>query len=436
MPRVLFVSYHFPPSNQVGARRAGRIARFLPDLGYEVDVVCASLGDAIGSVDPSQGWIGPAGASVTTVDTPFPLSRNPQRPPAADGGVETFWWKIRAYSERVFLTEDWSYRWGERVAKRFGRSLANGHYDLVIADGPPNPSVAPVLRLARRLGVPSVLDLRDMWVSRVPRFVRWAPASLTPFPGLRRELWNRRLRQESIRAADRIVVTTQEMADLLMEELRGLGNRRFVVVPNAFAVPDQGGLETKRQRNRSLRLVYTGSLAYGRALQMLQIIRALAKMRRETGQDFEVLVVGPVRPEMVEVARQEDLHGRLRMTGWVAREEAVAFQRGADALLLLQPFDKPATRVSTPAKLFEYMERRRNILGFVPPGPAAQIIEQYGLGVVVRSQEPVEIRKSLEELIGRIRSQPSLPPPPRCFSERETMAAFAKVLGGIAEHRD
>ena len=40
--KILFITYHFPPYNCIGALRTGKTVKKLTDLGYSVRVVSAS----------------------------------------------------------------------------------------------------------------------------------------------------------------------------------------------------------------------------------------------------------------------------------------------------------------------------------------------------------------------------------------------------------
>lgn len=429
--RVLLVSYHFPPSDQVGARRAARIVEHMAGLGHSVDVLCASLDDGVGSLDPGESWSAPPGTSVVRIPTPFRLARNPARPPREGGGLA--WWKLRAYLEKLFLVEDWSLRWGRKAAEEALPRLSSGRYDVVIAEGPPNPAVVPVLRAAMRTKVPTIVDLRDMWPSSGSALKGRVPPGVVPLPGLRRDVWNLRLKSEVLAGASAIVVTTHAIADLLTKDAAGMDVEppAIRVVTNAYSAPDCDSLSETRHGDPGIRLAYTGSLAYGRDRQMVELIRAMSVVRPELDEDMTLEIVGPSLPEFEDTISGWPHADFVTVSGSVPRHEAVAIQRRADALVLLQPDDKLWTRTAIPAKLFEYMERRRNILALVPRGPAAEIVERYDLGCV--AADPGELEEGVRRLVERVRSVRVLPPPPEEFSAEATMSEFAAIVTGIAD---
>jgi hypothetical protein len=432
MHRVLLASYHFPPSSAIGALRAARLARLLPDFGYQVDVLCASADQAAGAPDPSQFRLIPDTALIRRVDTPWILGRNPHLPPPTSDPFGILWWKTRAYLEWLVLTKDWSWRWGKAASKRIGSALAQAKYDLLIVDAPPNPSIVPLVRLARQNGIPIVIDLRDLWGGALETF----PKRSWIYPSMRRHRWWLGLRERTIRAADHIVLTSRDMAELMRCRFPDLDPSCFSSIPNAYGEVDPDPDPEDRFRfTPPLRIVYTGSLDYGRDKQAKLLIQGMGELKRQGGPAVELVIAGDPGDSLVQAAEAENVTDQVRILEWMERDQAIVLQREADALLLLQPLDKLVTRCAIPGKIFEYMARRRNILGMVGDGPSAAIIRKHGLGVVTSDETPGSTAESLRELAIRVKENPFLPSPPETFSERNTVAEFAQVLEKVLSHK-
>ena len=204
----------------------------------------------------------------------------------------------------------------------------------------------------------------------------------------------------------------------------------FSCIPNAFQDVDSTPAGSGEQTRGRLRVAYTGSLAYGRLDQTAGLIRGMAEAKRRGGPDVELVVAGAGGDSLLDTALAEGLEGNVTVLGQVSRDESVRIQREADALLLLQPRQMGA-REAIPAKLFEYMERRRNVLGLVGASPGARIIEENGLGVVSLQEDPRSIAESLTALARCVADRPFLPPPPDAYSERATVTEFAERLDRI-----
>jgi glycosyltransferase involved in cell wall biosynthesis len=428
--RALLVSYYFPPAKAVGAQRPARLARLLPELGFDVDVVCAGVTDT--APPPRAGDFLPEACRPRRVSERFVLGRDPDRPPGREEPVARLWWKARAYLEWILLTRDWSWQWAHAALRATSDDLDRAGYDVVIVDAPPRPGVVPFMRWARRKGIPTVLDLRDVWALENERLPIWAPLA----PRLRREWWDLRLRDEAIRSAERIVLTSPEMADLMASRVPDVERSRFVSIPNAFGEVDQAapGQIGKGSAADPFTIVYTGSLAYGRDEQAMDLLRAMAILERSGGPTIQLVLAGGNAQTLTQVAENEGMAGRLVTHSWLSREQSLELQRSASALLLLQPDEHTGTRVAIPAKLFEYMARRRAILGLVG-GPAARVIQEHGLGVVARSDDPAGLADAIVDLVECVKREPFLRPPPDGFSETTTTADFAALLSDVLSVR-
>jgi hypothetical protein len=428
MSRVLLVSYHFPPSNQVGAQRPGRLARLLPTHGFEVDVVCASLERAVGAADPTQEHLVPEGSRIVRVDTPFVLGRHPYEPLSGKGVGYTTWWRARAHLESVLLTGDWSWRWGLAAAAAVRETL--GTYDVVVADAPPFPAVVPTVRLARGHGIPVVLDLRDFWTTNA----RSGGAMGHLRPKERRNRWLAAMRNESLRTADHVVLTSTETINMMVDALPGIGRDRASAITNAVMEVDEPtpcppAGTAPASPAAPIRICHTGLLAYGRDGLAVDLIRGMGVLRRRGGRPFELTFAGDDLAVVRDAAQAEGVADQVRVLGWVDRETNLGIQRDSDALVLLQPSEY--ADVAIPGKLFEYMGRRRPILAFMPEGSTTRLIRDHGLGRVISSTHPEVVADELAGFAADVRVRPILPPPPSVFSEETTVAQFAEVLRAV-----
>jgi len=369
---------------------------------------------------------------VRRVETPFVFGRNPSHQPPTDR-IGRLWWKVRTYAEWFLVAHDWSWNWGVAAAKVL-EALPDSEqsYDALVLDAPPRPATVPIVRWAKRRGIPILLDLRDAWA--------WdeevMPARFDLRPKSRRLRWELPLREEAVTGAKHVVLTSPDLVRLMRERFPALPPAHFSSIPNAFMAVDTEAVDTDRDKSGQLRIAYTGSLAYGRLHQTMRVVRAMAETRRRGGPDFRLVVAGSEGESLLETAAEEGIADHVEVLGWISREDAIRVQREADVLLLLQP-PQMGAREAIPAKLFEYMERRRNILGLVGASPSARIIREHGLGVAAIDEHPESLVAALLEVAERATEHPFLPAPPDVYSERATVEEFAqrldRVLAGFVE---
>lgn len=203
---------------------------------------------------------------------------------------------------------------------------------------------------ARRLGVPSVYEVRGLW----------------EFSRLAREPWfdstdsfrlMSTMETAAATEADRVIVITQALADLLVR--RGVDAAKISVVPNGvdtsrFA-PRARDEELARELGVAARTVigYVGSLLDYEGLDLL--VDAAARLRRRR-DDFAVLVVGDGRGRPALEAQVEELglEDTVIFTGRVPHEDVERYY----SLVDVAPFPRAAVAVTelvSPLKPFEAM---------------------------------------------------------------------------------
>ena len=100
-PKVLLVSFFFPPTRAIGGRRAGRLARLLPENGFDVDVVCGQFvarnngsNGGLLAADDTQRSLIPVTGRIFRRTPDFAFGRDPEGDPGR--GFHRAWWKARA----------------------------------------------------------------------------------------------------------------------------------------------------------------------------------------------------------------------------------------------------------------------------------------------------------------------------------------------------
>jgi len=422
--RVLLVSYHFPPSSAVGALRAARLATGLPEHGFIVDVLCASEDSSVESPDRSSSLRLPGEARLLRVPTPFVLGRNPSVANLPTNFLGVLFWKLRAHLEWRFLTKDWSWRWGQRALAEVLPELESGRYEALILDGPPRPALAPFASWGRANGVTVVTDLRDVWASEHTTFSAFSWLS----PALRRSRWFHLLGEDTLANSDHVIFNTDDMATFMKEHSSVLNDAKVSFVPNAYVssevdpTPPAVNID-----NRALELVHTGSLSYGRHHLLIGLIEAVERWNQRQTRPLRLTLVGPRHEEVEELIAARRLDDQIMSIGRCDRVRTIELQRKADILVLFQP-DSRVTRMATPAKTFEYMCRRKPIFALVPPGPAATLLEETGLGVVCHAVDSGQIESALSEVVEWTTEGRELPSLPKKYSAAETTREFAQIV--------
>jgi glycosyltransferase involved in cell wall biosynthesis len=276
----------------------------------------------------------------------------------------------------------------------FARSLSVHRFeeapDVVIGSTPHLFAAHAALRVARRLGAPFVLEVRDLWpeslaVGGAARGVGYAGLA-----ALAKYLYRR---------ADHIIVLARGVRDYLVQ--RGIPGERISVVPNGA---DVAMYAAARQTNgrRGMRLVYAG--AHGPANGLDAVLDAARELRDEPGVDFLLVGDGPSRQALRARALHEGL-ANVHFEEPVAKSQMPDLLARCDVgLMVLKDVPLFAFGVS-PNKIFDYWSAGLPVVGNVP-GEVAEWVRASQGGVQAAES-------SGDALAAAIRRLLALPPDER-----------------------
>ena len=211
MRRILFHSYHFPPTGGSGAQRPARLVRYLPELWYEPIVVTAP-GPA------EERWTPADDRLQSDVPPETVVHRVPGPEPASSTG-----WQHR--TERwLRLRDPWTRSWIASSTELGIAAAEETGVDLVYAWMQPYPSGEAAADIARSIGKPWVADLGDPW----------ALDEMMIYPTALHRRLERRLMRRVLGSAAAIVMSTPEAARRLRDTCPELGDRLVVAIPNGY----------------------------------------------------------------------------------------------------------------------------------------------------------------------------------------------------------
>ena len=411
-PRLLLISYHFPPAQTAGALRWEKFSQYAAERGWAMDVV---------TLDPSSicirdmGRLATLPAGIRVYGIPDPVlwvervehsvwrvfrrirpvkeaagnngsqasarvavlgsARSASRPHSL-GHAEIRWTLQdlpRGLRRGYYAWLDYA-RHGQwaRAAVDLCLDLRSSHtYAAVISCGPPHMAHEAGRRVAMATGVPLVMDLRDPWslVQRLPEVIA-SPVWLA--------LTSRYERKTMARAA--LVVTNTEPAQLALQAKYPQARSRIVTVTNGY---DEDPLPRSRH-GRRFTISYAGAIYLDRDPRIL--FRAAARVVRELAlgpSDFRIALMGQVEsfdgvPTQV-IAAEEGLDGFVGLTPPGTRREASQFLAEGSMLLSL-PQD---SNTAIPSKIFEYMQYGAWILALADRDSATErLLRGSGADVV------------------------------------------------------
>ena len=382
--RVLFVAYLFPPVGGVGVHRATKFVKYLPEFGWDCSVLTA-LNPSAPLFDESLLKNIPANTIIRKAKTYEPGYAMKSMVSASHGTAQKSGLKsailggmkslARTVSNFV-LQPDAQILWRPQAMREGLKLLREIPHDAIIATGPPFSSFLVGAALARKTGVPLLLDYRDEWSisnaywenKQQGRVANWIQS---------------RMQRKALLAAQSLLATTPSSAAAVAEAAREAGSTAPATHiyngfdPDDFASHDAAPI-TKKDYGRGTdlyRLSFIGTLwNLNSVAPLVEAICQLAVSNPQLVSHLELVCAG--RKTADQEAQLDRLHGlpcHVVRLPFVEHSEAVQLMRASDALLMLNT-DLPETKRIINAKTFEYMAAKRPVFVVAPEGDVWDIL--------------------------------------------------------------
>lgn len=345
--RILLLSYCFPPVPLIEAQVAAKVSGH---LGASVDVIAADAG--LWRLPPDHSlddYVEEAFGSVVRV----------RRPGAA--------LLMRTHGRVPFVSErpDGLTFVNGRVRRELRRRDL-GEYDLLVTRGQFHSIHLVPLRLSRR--PPWVAHFSDPWVGNPTR------------GDARRVRWiNERKEARVVEAADRLVFTSATAAEFTVSRYPRAIREKTRHVPHCF-MPElfEGGPEEAGRDDARLLARHVGNLRWNRHPEPLfQALLELERLQPGALGELRVELLGLISPPMLEGAAARALPaGLVEVSAPVDYRTSLRAMRDSDLLLVTET--DAARSVDLHAKIVDYTGAGVPIVGIVPPGPTADLIEALG----------------------------------------------------------
>lgn len=373
MQKVLLILYYWPPAGGPGVQRWLYFVRYLREFGVE-PVLYLPEKPHYPLQDSALEALIPEGLTVyrSRFWEPYGLAGllSSKKTRRISSGIihrkkTTFLEKILLWVRGNLFIPDARRFWVKRALRELPGILTAEGINTVVTSGPPHSLHLIGLGLKETLPIRWVADFRDPWTE-----IGYFGALL---PGKRALRRHKALESKVLASADRIVTTSF----LTRKAFEALTTRPVSVVTNGF----DGATGDGRQPGGEFVLAHIGSLLSDRNPEPLWNALKNLKGREEGfGQHLRLELTGLVSDEIVDSLREKGLWEHTLVRPYVPHTEAVALQRQAQVLLLVE-IDAPHTRGIVPGKLFEYMAAARPVLAIGPEGwEAAGMVTESGCG--------------------------------------------------------
>ncbi len=414
--RVLFVAFEFPPLGGGGVHRSIGFAKYLPAYGIQPIVLTTDL--------PSfqQAIANPIDETLLhDLSTDLVIERVPCLPENTPRSGKLAAW-LRLFFSLVEPQAKW---WQPYLEQHLPRVMARYRPELIYVSLPPMGMGPQWATIARELGLPLLLDFRDAWS-------QWQTA---PYPTWAHYRLTVRLEGRCLQSAARVICTSEQTRKDLLALHPSIGEERIVTITNGYdaevsdwslSSPSSPGRATDRHV-----VGYVGSFYYSpsarkamlrpwwrkRLHQVLQYasrkedwlyrspyfffrtVERLVTRRADLRHKLKIRFAG-CKPSWLDEQIQEfGLQDLVYHDGYLSHEEALAFQKECDSLLITSAKVIGADDYSIAGKTFEYFVARKPILGFVTEGAQRDILRKSGMAMILNPDDVETSAARLETLI-------------------------------------
>lgn len=373
-PRVLYLSFFFPPSRASGVFRGLATANHLARSGWDVTVITAPR-------EFFSYYL--SNATDDTLEAAIEPAIRVERPHMSNYHWERDLHRFGVFRRNVPFLVDRLYKsglkfifpehyltWVPGLLKRALAMHVRQRFDLIVATGNPFVSFAAAWMLHKTLNVPYMVDYRDAWTfNQFTEEVRFEK-------GHRVRRWEARV----LRDAAEIVFVNDGLRKWHAEQYP-FAAKKMTVVPNGWE-PEILGRQrfTPPQPDRPLRFAYAGTVTPQLPIEVLFDAWRLAR-KNPLLADATLDVYGHLGffPHQAEALKE-----RLPLTenvgvsyrGPFGKLDAASIYEQTDVLL----FCVPGARYVTSGKVFEYMASGKPIVSVHKPDIAAtEVLRDYPL---------------------------------------------------------
>jgi glycosyltransferase involved in cell wall biosynthesis len=433
--KAVLITYHYPPSPEVGGLRAIKVVRAIQAAGFDVTVITARLPTDTGNVRETRDGTRVVvvaetrgiGDVYTWMKSRFFHRKETIEPDGTTLSLEAVSdQRIVPWCKRHILSAMWlpDRRQGfigpaTRAAKR---ELSSE--DMLYTTAPPFSThlAGLVIKATRR--VRWFAEFRDPWADNP-----WKPAHVRSKWADWAGTWLERL---TIHKADRVITVTDAVRRTLAAKLSGEGASKVVLIRNGI---DEFYQPTNPTR-RPVRVIHLGSIYHKR--NPLIFLKALAAVKRRHNigsSDIVLHFVGNARwfhgVSVEEQAKDLGIDGLVEFTDWVPHQETRRLMQEAGGLLLLAQ-QQP---LQVPNKLYEYLGYQVPIIAIADEeGETAEMLREAGGHFVVGAADQEGLEKAIEAVLGLNGEDSRLEPRREVLHEWSTVIQMQRLAALLKEN--
>lgn len=390
--KVLLVSHNYYPCLAIDSHRSGKFAKYLREFGWEPVILTRKekyypvVDEALQEQIPKNIEVVRTGCFYCLYHLKklvrFIRRGNKRRRVGISSASDA-----RASCTGISLWFDVPHDIGWMIFGLFKGIIAARKCDVIWGTSPTPAALCIGALLSKITKRPFIADLRDPWHLE----------NVNPYPTVLHKKINRWWEQFVLNTAEKIVVVTEEMAEMYRNQYPQQTDE-VLVIENGYDPDDFRGFNqmAKNQNRKVIQIGYLGALYQGREKYMLKFLQAIKKLDEDEEAKKITLYIRGATPEIFTRLVNTTQTGHLvDMEGTVPYKESLTIMHKMDVLLLVGSAEH---KYALPGKLFEYIGARKPILAITPEGALSVFIRTYGVGISVDPADDQDILAAMKTL--------------------------------------
>ena len=403
---ILLLALEFAPVETAGAFRSIAFAKYLAEHGYSAHVVSILPEEACRVFNANINYHLNEG-----LEDEIKISRmRSSEPLLPDTKLRRF---LRIYTK---LNDRFYSRYRNSLLNQISSIKFDPPVHAVLASLPPFGAARLGEMVARELGVPLVLDMRDSWAE-------W---EIAPYPTYLHYSVQRRAEAHAFSAACAIIATTSQMRSLFRRCHTKLESSKFYYIPNGF----EGSLFHQKEivldkPNGSINIAYVGNYYYSPPRQR-SIIKPYTLVQFSRGKEdwsyrspeyffrawkelyrtdpcsagsIQFHHIGPTPPWLEGMIARHGLQKSCKFWGTVPKQKLAGVLDDMDVLLATSMKRLDGEDYFLASKTFDYLRAEKLILAFVTNGAQHEFLLNTGIAMIADPDDESQSASLLKRLV-------------------------------------
>lgn len=393
LPKVLIITYYWPPSGGAGVQRWLRFSKYLPQFGWEPVILTVDRDYATyPAIDDSlQNEVSERIEVLKTKATDwfrFYSSKKSAIPTAgfAKNNENTLREKLSRFIRGNFFLPDPRRGWNKYAFKKACEIIETSGIKHIITTSPPHSTQLIGLKLKKKYpDIKWIADLRDPWTD-IYYYKQFYPTAIA------RKI-DASFEKKVLKTANHIITVGRSLKSHFAEKIAGI-EHKIDVITNGFDENNFVGLSSSKTDNFTISYIGTLSDSYPTA----GFLDALYELNQK-GTNFNLKFIGTVSSIQKELILSKIQKSLIEFIPYTDHNKAIKYMSDSDLLLLIIP-DHQSNKSIITGKLFEYIASKKAVLCLGPEGgDAADILTSCNAGKSYYYTDKAGILLYLEECL-------------------------------------